>query len=123
LKISPEQQHDNLVHIISSLLSRVQDPDPACHFDADPDPAFHFDADPDPACQFDADPCPDPACHFDADPDLDPTFQFNADQDISFQKRSKTLEKCSNWLIFHTGSFWLVICKLMRIWIRIQPSL
>ncbi len=44
---------------------------------------------------FDAD--PDPACHLDPDP-------------------SFPLKWCSNMLIFHT--FWLFICKLMRI--RIQ---
>ncbi len=27
---------------------RIQDLDPAYHFDTDPDPAFQFDADPDP---------------------------------------------------------------------------
>ncbi len=57
----------------------------------------------------------DPACHFDADPD--PTLHFDADPDPSFQIKAQNLEKkCSNRLIFHT--FWLVICKLMRI--RIQ---
>ncbi len=44
----------------------------------------------------------------DADPCLDP----------SFQKRLEILKMCSKRLIFH--SFWLVICKLMRIGIRIQ---
>jgi hypothetical protein len=65
------------------------------HLDADPDSTFHFDAD------------PDPACHFDADPD--PSLQINA--------QKVTLNKCSNRLIFYT--FWLVICKLFRIWIQI----
>jgi hypothetical protein len=32
--------------------------------------------------------------------------------------KSQNLKKCSNRLIFHT--FWLVICKLIRIRIRIQ---
>jgi hypothetical protein len=87
------------------------------HLDADPDPArhFHADPDPDPARHFDADPDPDPACHFHADPDL--SFHFDADLDPSFQKGS-TLKKCLNRLICHT--FWLVICKLMWIRIRIQ---
>jgi hypothetical protein len=53
---------------------------------------------------------PDPACHFDADPD--PAFHFDADPYPSFLIK----KKCSNRLILLT--FWLVICKLMRI--RIQ---
>jgi hypothetical protein len=73
--------------------------DPSCHFDADPD----LDA----ACHFDAD--PDPTFHFDADPDADPSFQVKA----------LILERCSSTLLFHT--FWLFICKLMRIRNRIQP--
>ncbi len=77
------------------------------HIDADPDHAFHFDADPDPACHFDADPDPDPTFRSDADPD--PSLQINA--------QKVTLNKCSNRLIFYT--FWLVICKLFRIWIQI----
>ncbi len=54
---------------------------------------------------FDADADPDPTFHPDADPDPNP--------DSSFQ--------CLNRLIFHT--FWLVICKSMRIRIRfrVQP--
>jgi hypothetical protein len=79
---------------------------------------MHFDAEPDPACHFDADPDPNPACHFDGDPDPDPTFPFDADPDLSIQTKAKKLVKCSNLLIFHT--FWLVICKLMRIRIQIQ---
>jgi hypothetical protein len=71
------------------------------HFDKDPDPSCHFDADPDPACHFDAD--PDPTVNFDVDPDPDPRFQ----------KKAQNLEKV---LIFNT--FWLAICKFMRI--RIQ---
>ncbi len=63
---------------------------------ADPDPAYHIDVYPDPVLTF----------HFDADPDPDPSFQIKA----------QTMKKCSNRLVFHT--FWLVICKLMRI--RIQ---
>jgi hypothetical protein len=65
--------------------------------DADFD--FLFDVDPD------AD--PDPTFHPDADPDPDP------DPYPSFKKR---LKKGLNRLISHT--FWLDICKLMRI--RIQ---
>jgi hypothetical protein len=73
--------------------------------DPDPDPAYHFDAD------------PDPTCHFDADPDPDPTFHFDPDPDPGFQIKAENLEKVlKNRLIFHT--FWLVICKWMRI--RIQ---
>ncbi len=54
---------------------------------------------------FDPDPDPDPACHFDPDP--------------SFQRRAQNLEKVPIlYSIFHT--FWLVICKLMRIRVRIQ---
>jgi hypothetical protein len=87
--------------ILSMRLFSVADPH---HFNADPDPDL--------ACHFDA--SPDLACHFDADPD--PTFHFAADPDPSVQVKGRTLEKCSNRLIFHT--FWLVICKLMRI--RIQ---
>jgi hypothetical protein len=72
--------------------------DPSCHFDEDPD----FDA----ICHFDAD--PDPTFHFDSDPDANPGFQVKA----------QNLERCSSTLLFHT--FWLVICKLMRIQKRIQ---
>ncbi len=93
---------------------RIRNPDPACHFDADPDPGCHFDADPDPGCHFNA----DPACHFDADPDPGYHFDADPDPDPTFH-----LKKCSNKLIFHTGTFRLVICKLMRIWIRIELSL
>jgi hypothetical protein len=50
----------------------------------------------------------DPACHFDADPDPDPSSQIQV----------QTHKKFSSRLIFHT--FWLVICKLMRIRNRIQ---
>ncbi len=42
-------------------------------------------------------------------PDPDPSSQI---------KIQKTLKKCSSRLIFHT--FWLFICKLMRMRIRIQ---
>jgi hypothetical protein len=68
----------------------------------------HLDADPDAH--------PDSSHHSDAD--LDPTFHPDADPDPSFQIKIQTLKKCSNRLIFHT--FWLVICKLMRIRFRIQ---
>ncbi len=63
-----------------------------------------FDAD----AYLDAD--PDPTFHPDLDPDPDPSFQIKA----------QTFEKCSSRLIpvFHT--FWLVICELMRVQIRIQ---
>ena len=56
----------------------------------------------------------DPACHFDADPD--PTFHFDGVPDLSLQIKAQ--KKCSNRLIFHT--FWLVICKFMRIRFGIQ---
>ncbi len=46
------------------------------------------------------------------------TFHFDADPDPSFPIKAQNLEKCKNRLLFHT--FWLVICKLMRIRIRIQ---
>ncbi len=50
--------------------------------------------------------------HVDADPGPAPSFQIKA----------QTLEKkCSNRLIFQT--FWLLICKLMRIRIRFQIQL
>jgi hypothetical protein len=55
---------------------------------------------------------PNPACHFNADPD--PTILFRADPDPGFQMKAKNLEKVLNRL----RTFWLVICKLMRI--RIQ---
>ncbi len=60
-------------------------------FDADADPysTFHLDADPDP----DSDPAP------------------------SFQVKAQTLEKVLNRLLV-LQTFWLVICKLMRIRIR-----
>jgi hypothetical protein len=76
------------------------------------------DADKDPSCHFDADLDLDAACHFDADPD--PTFHFDADPDAypSFQVKARNLERCSSTLLFPT--FWLVICKLMRIRNRIQ---
>ncbi len=51
---------------------------------------------------------PDPTFYPDADPDPDP----------SFKKRLKLLKKCQNRLMFYT--FWLDICKLMRIRFRIQ---
>jgi hypothetical protein len=54
---------------------------------------------------------------FDAGPDLDPTFHSDQDPDPSLQILAQTHEKCLNRLIFHT--FWLVICKLMRIRILI----
>jgi hypothetical protein len=69
---------------------------------ADP---HHLDADPDPASHFDADPDTDPTFHFDAVPDLCPA--------LAAKLRLKTLKKCSNRLIYRT--FWLVVCKLMRI--------
>jgi hypothetical protein len=63
---------------------------------------FYEDADPDPTFRPDAD----------RDPDPDPSFQI----------KTQTFEKVLNRLIFHT--FWLVICKVMRIrmriWIRIR---
>jgi hypothetical protein len=71
----------------------------------------------DPARHFNADEDPDPACHFDEDADLDPNFQFDAvpdpDPNPSLQIKAQNLKKFKNRLIFHT--FWLVICKLMRI--------
>ncbi len=57
---------------------------------------------------------PDPAYHFHADPD--PIFHFDADLDPSFQIRP--LKMCLNRLMIQT--FWPVICKLLRIRIRIQ---
>jgi hypothetical protein len=57
---------------------------------------------------------------FDADADLDPFHpDADADQDPdpSFRIKAQTLEKCSNRLIFHT--YWVVICKLMRIQIQL----
>ncbi len=83
---------------------------------ADP---HNFDADPDPGCHFDVDPVR--ACHFDAvaNPNPDPTFHFDADPDPSYQIKAQHLKKCLTRLIFNT--FWLVICKLMRI--RIELSL
>jgi hypothetical protein len=56
---------------------------------------------------IDEDPDPDPTSHLNTDSELDP--------DPRFQIRAQTLKKV---LIFHT--FWLVICKLMGIRIRIQ---
>jgi hypothetical protein len=60
----------------------------------------------------------DPSCHFDAD--SDPTFHFDSDPDADpgFQVKAQKLERCSSTLLFHT--FWLFICKLMRIRNRIQ---
>ncbi len=84
----------------------------ADHFDADPDSTYHPDADPDADLDskflFDADQHSN--FHPDADPGLDP--------DPSFQIKAQTIEKVLNMLIFHT--FWLVICKLMRIRFRIK---
>ncbi len=74
--------------------------------DADPVLTFYFDTQTDPAFHFDADRDPYSTFHFDADPHPHP----------SFQKRLRKLKKCLNRFIFH--SFWLLICKLMRI--RIQ---
>ncbi len=54
---------------------------------------------------FDSDAVPDPTFHPDEDPDPFP--------DPSFQIKAQTLKKCSNRLIFQT--FWLIICRLMRI--------
>jgi hypothetical protein len=73
------------------------------HLDADPDSTYHSDANPDSEFFF-AD--PDLIFHPDEDPDPDP----------SFKKRLKLLKKYKNR---HT--FWLDICKLMRIriWIFI----
>jgi hypothetical protein len=62
--------------------------------------------------------------HLDVDPDADPvlTFRLDADPDpdpsFHIVQVLEPLKNCSNRLIFHT--FWLVICKLMRIWIRFQ---
>ncbi len=58
---------------------------------------------------FDAD--LDPSFHPDEDPDPDPSFQIKA----------QTLEEVLKLAIFHT--FWLVICKLMRIRIRFRIQL
>jgi hypothetical protein len=60
-----------------------------------------------------ADVDPDPACHFDADPDPDPTFHLMRIRILASKSRLKTLKRFSNRFIFHT--FWLAICKLMRI--------
>ncbi len=46
-------------------------------------------------------------------------FDAHADPDFSLQINVQNFEKCSNRLICHT--FWLVICKMMRIRIRILP--
>ncbi len=83
---------------------------------------------------FDEDPDPDldPACYFDADSVtlmwvriririLPSTLMRIRISIPASKKRLKTLKKCSKWLIFHT--FWLVICKLMRIRIRIRSYL
>ncbi len=56
-----------------------------------------------------ADPHPDPACHFDADPGPDPSFKLKA----------LNLEKVLKYAHI-PYVFLLVICKLMRIRIRIQ---
>ncbi len=58
---------------------------------------------------------------FYAGPDLDPTFHSDQDQDPSLQIKAQTHEKSLNRLILHT--FWLVICKLMRIWIQLITSM
>jgi hypothetical protein len=80
-------------------------------------PTYHFDADPDPMriqilifiwCGSGS------WVLFDAEADPDPTFHQNPDH--IFHIKAQTLKKCSNRLIFHT--FWLFICKSMRI--RIQ---
>jgi hypothetical protein len=73
---------------------------------ADP---HHSDADTDSACDFDAD--PDPTFYLDANPDPDPTT-----------KGSKPIKRAQIGTYFMIyGTFWLVICKFMRI--RIQLSL
>jgi hypothetical protein len=84
--------------------------------------------------QFDAD--LDHACNFDADADSDPAvtlmqirvriLSFSLTRIMhgpvpSFKIKAQTLKKWSNRLIFHT--FWLVICKLMPILIRIRIQL
>ncbi len=58
---------------------------------------------------------------FDVGPDLDPNFHSDQDPDPSLQIKAQTHEKCLNRLIFHT--FWLVICKLMRIRIQFITSM
>ncbi len=56
---------------------------------------------------------------FDADVDPDPTSPwFGSGSGFELPKKgSNAWKECSNRLIFHT--FWLVICKLMRIRIRV----
>ncbi len=61
---------------------------------------------------LDADPYPDPTFHTDAKPDPVPSFQIKA---------PNLFKKCWNRLIFNT--YWLVICKIMRIRIRFRIQL
>jgi hypothetical protein len=70
---------------------------------------------------FDVDLDPDPACHFDAapGPDPDPIFTLIWIRILASKSKLKTLKKCSNRRMFR--AFWLVICILMLILIRIQP--
>jgi hypothetical protein len=56
--------------------------------------------------------------YIDANPD--PTFHFDADPDPSFQIRLKTLKIAQ---IGYFGTFWLIICKLMRIRIHLATSM
>jgi hypothetical protein len=61
----------------------------------------------------------------DLDPDADPDLTFHPDADpepdSSFKMKVQTFEKSSQRGSYSV--FWLVICKLMRIWIRIHLSL
>ncbi len=88
----------------------IQPPNVSALYDSGADP-HHFDVDPE----------MDPACHFDVDADPDPTFYFEEDADPCpaprFQIKTQNLEKCSSKFIC---TFWLNICKLMRMRIRIQ---
>jgi hypothetical protein len=71
------------------------------HLDADPDSIYHPVADPD------------------VDPDSN--FYLMRIRILASKKKAQLLTKCSNRLIFNT--FWLVICKLMRIRIRFRMDL
>jgi hypothetical protein len=82
--------------------------------DADPDSTDHPDADPDSDFLFDADP----------DADTDPTFHTDADPgfqnpDPSFKKKGSNSLISAKIGSYSVGTFWLDICKLMRIRFRI----
>jgi hypothetical protein len=72
----------------------------------------HLDSDPDAG--------PDSTCHPNTDPDADPDSTYHPDAvpdpDPSFPIKAQTIEKI--YKLAQILTFWLVICKLMRIRMR-----